>query len=362
MDIFNRTHVPENFFDITSDMLLTQPEPQYLYAQMWLTALSASLEVPSALGLPGRAIGGVGSPYASEDRDRLMLANPMGSQVIAAKVNFDALPGQTVRINRPVYADTNYDLANRRVASGQTISTTPITVKSQQTNLTIERYAGPYDSANSRVAPYALERFDSRFGVHNAASIHGTHLKRDFHKFVDRVLSVLLDMASSAVYPEGMSAVDDATATGQYPFTFEQITRTEQVMDDASLPTFPDGFRALVLTPTQVRQLQNDPDYQESAKEFPQYSVLFPQYVASVGKFHLFKNTTLTVTNNSSGVPIHYGHALAPSVLLAGMGERPRTAFSTNDNYGEQALVIWLLYAAFGLADNRFVVSVRSSA
>lgn len=362
MPVFNRTNVPENFYDITSDMLLTQPEPQYLYAMMWLAAMQASLQTPSELGLPGRTIGGVGAPYSGEDRDRLMLANPLSTQVIAANVNFNALPGQTVRINRPVFSNTTYTVASRRVASGTTISTTPITVQSQQTNLTIERYAGPYDSGNSRVAPYGIERFDSSFGVHNAAQIHGTHMKRDMHRFIDSVITTLLDLASSAVYPEGMTAVTDATSAGQYPLTYEQITRVEQTMDDANLPTFPDGFRMLVLTPTQVRQLQNDPDYQDSAKEFPEYSVLFPQYVASVGKMHIFKNTTLNVTANASSVNIHYGHAIAPGALLAGMGEQPRIAPSTSDNYGELALVIWILYAAFGLANNTFVLSVRSSA
>lgn len=362
MPTFNQTSNPENFYTVTSDMLLVTPEPQYLYTNMFLGALGASLPVPSELGLPGRTVGGVGSPYASEDRDRLILANPMMTSVIAATVDFKGLPGSTVRINRPAFTNTTYTVASRRVASGQTISTTPITVGSQQTNLTLERFAGPYDSVNSRPAPYAIERFDAQVGVHNAAQIHGTHLKRDFHRFIDAVHVTLLDLASSAVYPEGMSAVNDATSTGQFPFTFEQLTRVEQSMDDANLPTFPDGFRALVLTPTQMQQLSNDPDYQDSAKEFPEYSVLFPQYVGSVKRFHIFKDTTLTVTNNSSSVPIHYGHAFGPGVLLGGMGEPPRIAPSTNDNFGETALVIWLAYLAFGLANNTFVVSVRSSA
>ena len=30
--------MPENFYDITSDMLLVQPEPQYFYAELFLGA------------------------------------------------------------------------------------------------------------------------------------------------------------------------------------------------------------------------------------------------------------------------------------------------------------------------------------
>lgn len=362
MGSFNRSSVPENFYDITSDMLLVQPEPQYLYAQLFLSSLSASLQVPSELGLPGRAIGGVGAAYTPEDRDRLMLANPMVSQVIAAQVDFNAKPGNTIKINRPVFANTTYTEASRRIASGTTISQTPITIASQQTNLTLYRYGGPYDTTNSRVAPYAIEAFDANMGVHKASQMHGTNLKRDMHRFVDGVQVSLLDLAASAIYPEGMTAVNDATLAGSFPFTYEQLSRVGRDMDTANLPTFADGFRCLVITPTQLNQLRMDDRYQRSGKEFPEYNVLFPSYVKSVNKFHIFESTTLTVTNNSSSIPIHYGHAIAPGALLAGMGRAPRVAPNTNDNYGETALVIWLADFAFGLANNSFVYSVRSSA
>lgn len=362
MASFQRASVPENFYDITSDMLLVQPEPQYLYAQMFLGALGASLAPPGELGLPGRAIGGNGAPYSAEDRDRLVLANPMMREVIAAEVDFNGKPGNSVRINRPVFANTTYTETSRRIATGTTISTTPITVSSQQTNLTLYRYGGPYDSTNSRVAPYAIEAFDANMGVHKAASIHGTHLKRDFHRFIDAVEVSLLDLAASAIYPDGMSAVNDATVAGSFPFTYEQLCRVGRDMDIANLPYFSDGFRALVLTPTQVNQLRQDEKYRQAAVFKDEYNVLFPGYVSSVNKFHIFVSNTLTVSNNSSSVAIHYGHAIAPGALLAGMGRAPRVAPNTNDNYGETALVVWLADLAFGLANNSFVYSVRSSA
>ena len=362
MASFSRASVPENFYDITSDMLLVQPEPQYLYAQMFLGALGASLTVPGELGMPGRGIGGAGAPYSAEDRDRLALANPMMREVIAAEIDFNGKPGNSIRINRPVFANTTYTEASRRVASGTTISTTPITVSSQQTNLTLYRYGGPYDSTNSRVAPYAIEAFDANMGVHKAASIHGTHLKRDFHRFIDAVNVSMLDLASTAVYPEGMTAVNDATTAGMFPFTYEQLCRVGRDMDIANLPTFSDGFRALVLTPTQVNQLRQDEKYRQASQFLPEYNVLFPSYVGSVNKFHIFQSNTLSVTNNSSSIPIHYGHAIAPGALLAGMGRPPRVAPSSNDNYGETALVVWLADLAFALANNSFVISVRSSA
>ncbi len=362
MPSLNRASLPENFFDITSDMLLVQPEPQYLYADMWLGALSLSLETGAQLGLPGREISSHGAPFSAADRDRLMLSNPMFKEIIAGKVDFKGKAGNAIKINRPVFTNTTYTEASRRVASGTTLSTTPIAVSLQQTNLTLYRYAGPYSTDASAPAPLAIEAFDAEMGVHQAASIHGATYRRDFHRFIELVNVSLLDLASTAVYPDGMSAVNDATVAGSFPFTYEQLCRVERDMDVANLPTFADGFRALVLTPVQITQLSQDPNYTRSAKEHPQFNVLFPGYVKSINKFHIFKSTTLNTTANSSSVAIQYGHAICPGALLAGMGRAPRVVANTNDNYGETCLALWLADLAFGLSNNTLCVSVRSSA
>lgn len=360
MGSYNRASYPENFFDKTSDMLLVQPEPQYLYGTWFLNALAASLEEPDLSGI--RNFPSVGQPYSAADRDRLMLAAPMSSEIFSAKVDFSAETGNTMKFSRPVFANTTYTEASRRIATGQTISTTPVTFQSEQTHLTLYKYGGPYDQTNSRIAPYAIEAFDANMGIHRPASIAGTHLKRDYHKFVDAVQVSLLDLGATAVYPEGMSAVDDATAVGSFPLTFEQVCRTEQLMDEANLPTFSDGFRALVLKPRQIKQLKASKEFRELSEVHQTFNSLFSgQYIASIGKFHIFKNNTLTSTNNSSSVAIDYGHAIAPGALMGGMGRRPRVAVADDTNYGEQAKLIWQSDLAFGLADSSFVYSVRSS-
>jgi hypothetical protein len=366
MASFQQITVPENFYTKTSDMLLVQPEPQYLYGQFWLGAMAVSLATPGDIALAGRdPITGTGGAYSSAERDRLMLASPILNQVIAAKVDFSGMPGSTVRLNRPVFANTTYTEASRRIVSGSTISQTGITIGSQQTNLSLYAYGGPYDSTNSRIAPYAIEAFDASLGVHNAVQMHGTQIVRDCHKFIDAVQVTLLDLASTAIYPEGMSAVNDATTAGSFPMTFEQITRVQSSMNSSNLPTFPDGFRALVITPGQLQNLQMDESFQRAGAYFPQYNALFPGYVKSVCQFHVFVNTTLTTTANSSSVNIDYGHAIAPGALLGGMsgapGRRLRVTPNTNDNYGNTSLVIWQGDLAFGLANNSLVVSVRSS-
>jgi hypothetical protein len=363
MPSLNRVEFPNNFYDITSAMLLVQPEPQYLYAGLFKAALSASLSTPGEIGTPGRSVGGAGDAYSSAERDRLMLSSPM-VDLFAAKVDFKGLPGNNIRINRPVFTDSTYTELSRRIPSGASISTTGIVPSSQQTNLTLYRYGGPYDNANSRVAPYPIEAFDAQMGVHKAASIVGTHMRRDFDKFCDSVTRSLLDLGSATDRPEGMTADNDATSAGMFPFTYELLSRVEKNMDDANLPTFGDGFRALVLAPTQVNQLRDDRQYQRAVQGQPQspLAIIHPQFVASVNKFHIFKSTTLTATANSSSINVYTGHAIAPGCMLGGMGRAPRVVANSNDNYGETVLAIWLADLAFGLSNNTFVRLVKSAA
>lgn len=361
MSDITRVSLPEEFYDITSVQLLAQPQPQFLYAQMFMAALGMQFPSVGGLGMGGREVSGQGPAYANFERDKLALANPLMSGVFAATVDFNGKPGDVVRFNRPSYATTTYTQASREILANTSISTTTINAGSEQTSLTLKRFAGPYDSVNSRVAPFGLDKFHASMGVHNLASFVGNQLSQDFHYFIDAVNVALLDQASTIVRPAGMSADTDATSAGMFPMDYDTISRAELAADNANLPTFPDGSRLIVLTPTQVNQLKTDSDYIELSRVHPEYNALFPQYVASVGKLHVFKSTTLNIADNASSVAIHKGHLIAPGALLGGMGAAPRVAASSDDNYGEVAKAIWIAYLAFGVADDRFCISVRTS-
>lgn len=356
----NRASLPENFLDLTSSKLLCQPEPQYPLADLFLSALMLAAPMPAGLGLDGRQVSSAGAQYSAADSDRLKLADALPSSLFAMTVDFGKQSGDSVRINRPAFANTTYTQASRQIKRSQSISTTPIAVGSEQTHLVLERYSGPYDQANSRVAPLAVEGFDAAMGIHSAGSIVGTQLVRDFHRWTDAVLVNIAD-GGTTVYPDGMSADNDATTVGSFPMTLEQVSRTEEEMDDASLPTLPDGSRVLMLSPKQWKQLKHDPEYKAQAEFHSAFNLLFPNYVGSVGKFHIFKSTTLSRPTNGSSVPVHRGIAMAPGCFLGGCGRKPRVAASTDDNYGETAKVVWIADLAFGLADSRFFRSVRSA-
>lgn len=357
----SRLVLPEEFYDLTSAQLLAQPEPQYLHASWCKAAMGGmDLSAPSAFGLPGRQIGGQGSPYAGHKDAMLELAAALPTALFAVKEDFSGSPGTVMKFNRPQFTDSTYTEASRTLVSGATISTTPILAGSEQVSLTLKRYAGPYSST---VQPYAIEAFDAQMGVHNLAQFVGTHLRRDFDKSLDSFWVAIADAAAVAsgqvVYPLGVSAVNDMTLAGASPLTYEQIVRTARTMDDASLPTLPDGRRVLVITSHGKAQLTQDPKFIQNSKNHESMSVLFPNYLKSLPDFHIFISRTLARTNNSSSVAIHYAQAIAPGAFGCGTGRPASVRTNTNDNYGEQVLAIWLADMALGCVDNRFCVSVR---
>ena len=364
----SRATNPSNYFDTTSAYLLKQPEPQYLHARLWLNAMNANLLISSGeLGLPGRMVAQAGAPYP-QDLDQLLLSDPVSTELIQGRTVFSGLPGHTVRFNRPAFTNSTYTQASRLIATGQTISTTTISPAGEQNELTLKRYAGPYDATASEVRPYGIDQFDAQVGVHQSSSIVGLHLSRDFHRTIDAFNVALCDAAATTVYPEGMSADNDATGA-DFPLSMEQINRTQKEMDEANLPVMSDGRRVLIVTPTGEKQLKDDPQFMRAVENHKEGNPLYDgQFVAKLPGWWVFKSNTLSKVDNSSSIEIHRAQAIAPGALLGGIGSLPvkggmlpgpRVLAATDDNYGFSQKVIWALAGAFGLADNRFVVSVR---
>jgi len=362
MTLVTRASLPSEFLDITSAKLLKQPEPQYLYAKMWKIALNAALNPAGEIGLPGRAIASDGAGVDPLDASRLMLDDGISSGAIQVIPELGKGPGHTVRLNRPVFANTTYTEASRQIPSGGDISTTAISLSAEQVPVTIKKFAGPYDQVNSRVAPYGVDRFDASLSIHSLADMVGKNLARDFDKFIENVMVTLLDTASTTVRPLGFSADSDFTTAESGPMDFNTISRVERALDEANIPVFPNGRRMLVIDPRQAQSLKDDPQFARYAEfHAPVNPLLAQSYLKSVAGFDIYKSNTLDTDTNGSSVVVHKAHAFGPGVLGSAIGEMPRVMPATDDNYGETAKVIWLLYGAFALLDNRFVVSCRTS-
>lgn len=364
MSNISRATLPQEYFDRTSAQLLIQPDPEYFHALMAKSAFDAEISAMQVgLQIPGREFPTTGPSYADIDAQRLSLSDSILSGAILVQNEFgEENVGHTIRINRPAYVNSTYTQASRRVPVGTTISTTPISVTSEQVSMTIDRMAGPYDNTAGQVQPYGIERFDANRGIHNMASVRNFHFKRDFDRTLDTVIVDLFDQSATAIYPVGMTAVNDSVVAGDFPFSLDQVRRVRTSMDTANIPKFPDGKRVMILTPLQQEQLEADPEYQRLARYTPGFNPLFmASYLNTVSNFHLFTSNTLKTTVNSSSIPIQYGQAFGPGMVGMGAQGAPRVVPSTNDNYGETVYAVWLWYVAFQVLDNRFGRSVRSS-
>lgn len=359
MSTIDRASLPQEFFDVTSARLLVQPEPQYSYARLFVDALGAAPPNVEALGHMSESFGAGGAPYMNLDEMMSTFSKNVFRDAITVVPEIGARPGHTVRINRPAFTDGVYTLAAREIPSGSTISTTGQSVSAEQVSLTLKRFGGPGYSggtgANS-VRPLSIERFDAGLSLHQMVGIADIHIKRDFHRWVHYVIATLLDGASTSnnVFPDGKSAVTDFVAAGDGPMSFDMVLKAGRIFADANIPMFSNGRWGMTLAPRQVEQLKKDPSFKEQAVFHQEYNTLFQGlYVGTVGDFDVFRTTALN-TGTNAGVTYYKGHIFGPGALGAGVGGVPRVAHSTNNNFGETDLIIWLMYAAFSLLDSRF--------
>lgn len=361
----DRATLPQEFFDVTSDQLLTEPEPQYLHAKLVMLALAMSLDPGGGLGLPiaGRQFGENGASYGNAEDGRLTLSDPIFGEAIRVVTELGKENvGHTVRINRPKFVDSTYSMASRTVPAGATISTTPTNVGATQVPITLQRFAGPYDNAQGTVAPLAVERFDAGQSIHSMAAIKDRHFKRDFDKTIDTFGVALMDLATTQTRPRGFAVDNDSKVVGDAPLDYNTLARGCSTMDRRNIPVFPNGRRVFIAHPEQCQQLTDDRQFNKLAEFDKSVNPLFAgTYWKSIGELDIFKSTNLTQVVNGSSIPIRYGQMIGPGAIGVGAGGMPRTAYNTQDNYGETALVVWLWYAGFTCLDTRFLESIRTS-
>lgn len=370
MPLVSRASLGAEFQDITTKRLLVQPEPQYVYAQLWKMALNASFQRESgSLGWRPPSIGTSGDAYKEADADRAIFEDAIYRDTFVNVNELGNAPGHTVRMNRPLFTNTTYTQASREVANGVLISTTPINIGSEQVSVTTKRWAGPYDSSQSSPAPFGVDRFDASKSIHSVADMVGAQLQRDFDRTIDTFVGAYLDLGATTVWANAYTANANfyggaatgglnAAGYGEAPFSLAMINVLERKADDLNLPSFADGCRACVVSPTAIQELKDDPQFLKNSEFHPPINpVLARSYYRTIGRTHIFKSTTLpTTTNGNAGQTVYHVHYFAPGCLGSGISDMPRTAKSSADNYGEWALVIWLMYAGFALLDSRFVL------
>lgn len=366
--------LPSEFTEIIAMRLLRQPEPQYLHARWWKTALRVAFDTAMMeLGItPARALPSPGAPYVQPEADRLNYSDEIiAPEAIIVVPELGKGPGDVVKTNRPVYQDSTYSLASRTVPSGTVLSTTPIAVAGEQVPITLLRLAGPYSNEQGKVAPYGLDRFDIQRMIHAARGFVGLHMQRDFDKLLDTILVTLYDTLSVVFGPQGYVDEESPQVAGDYPMSHTLLTRIEETLKTNNVPRFPDGRYIGVITPRQEAQLKNDDAFIKMAKEFKETS---PLYVGNLfaewgESLRLYVSNTMPIypanvalpNGKTPKVPIYNAHFFGPGVIGSGVGMMPQIFASTQDNYAQLALLIWLMFAGFTVFDARLGCRLQTS-
>jgi hypothetical protein len=374
INIIGQGSLPSEFIDVTRARMLVQPEPQYLHARWWKTALGVRFNEMAVqqLGIsPDRALPSPGAPYTKPEQDRLLYSDEIiAPAAIDVVLGLGARPGDTIKTNRPVYQDSSYSLEERTIPSGTIISTEPIAVTGEQVPISVLRLGGPYSAEDGEVRPFGIERMDIERMVHSARTIVGLHFARDFDKFIDTVLVFLYETLKVVISPAGMEDISDPVDEGDYPMSHTILTRIEETLQSNDVPRFPDGRWVGVLTPRQTQQLKNDDAFIKQARYFKDTS---PLYVGNLfaewgESLRLYVSNTMpvypagvAVGGVTPTVPIYNAHFFGPGVIGSGVGMMPDIFASTQDNYQQRALLIWLMFAGFTVFDARLGCRVQTS-
>lgn len=374
MAILNRASLPEEFFDVTSGRMLLAPEPQYPFA--WLlkaalgNALMASMPgfagVNAARGIPGA--GAAATPWQAMARLGMATVDAASAQAFIVVPELGKSPGHTVRINRPRYGSGGFTLASREITSGSSISQVGIDIGSEQVTVTLKRYGGPYDSTQSAVAPFVIDKFDSTVALHSLVDYVALHLQRDLDRLLDTAMAAFLASGSTTLWPQAFTADNQSQAVGDLPMDIDMMFRGVETLKNANIPTFADGSYRAFISPTQKRQIMGDPQ----AAGFTVFDIngqnpvtsgssIENSFVAKIPGCKIYEATTLPTSVNAQSVTVTTGVMFGPGMVACGMGALPYVVAANEDNYGEHAKVVHLHYAGYNLADNRFAVQLHTS-
>ncbi len=362
----SRVTVPQEFYDITSSLLLKQPTPEFFFAKLALAAQAraaiSNTDAASVLTGP-RGVSSQGAAVMGLDEHQLSLAtDPLAMAITGVEDASKAGVGETIRFNRPVFAGGNYTTAGRTINQASTISLTPIEIGMEQTSLTVLKQSGPRSSAGSEVQPFAIDRLASQRSVHSLVQLVGLNLVYDRCATLDGVFKALFDLGSLVQRPAGISADANFPTTGEVPLDLDTLLRAEEQLRTANIPRFSDGTYFAIVSPKQMRQLRTDPDFAKQSVFSPGMNPILNSSVTLVGQSIRVVECSTVPTDTSTVTPnvIQRGMMFGPGAVGFGVADPCRIVAANEDNYGETVKVIWMAYEASGMLDSGMICSLRS--
>lgn len=372
----SRGTLPQNFLDsVSADIMLPTPEPQYLFARMAmagrLSLAAIDAGAPTAQQFVSMAGGGTVQDPGLDQLARSADIYP-GALTVVDQL-FGLNKGDTIKFPRDVFEGGGYTKSDRRLTTDQTISTTGQNIKTEEVPLILEEYIGPYLSGTG-VRPYAIQEFDAKYRANKfqLASKVSRHMRRDYTKWLDRVIRAEFLKSGNVTLPTGVANAAAFVAGGNAHISLEQILNARKALSDREWQPFANG-RYVCLVPTTFNtQMVGDPDYRELSKNHTDGRNQIFGYIGSVQDVDLFECTTLahysdnggddiTAVEGSTvgaGVVLDEAIMFGPGAVGFGTATAPECRWADDTNYGTVAKCIWYALHAFGMLDDRGVQRV----
>lgn len=372
MGQISRATLPQNFIDsVSTELTLPTPEPQYYFARMAmagrlsLAALDAGQ--PTAQQFVSMAGNGAVQDPALDSLARAADAYPGALTVVDQLLGLGK--GDTLKFPRDIFEGGGYDEASRELNTEQAISVTGQTIKNEEVALVLKEYHGPY-LGSTGVRPYAIADFDTKYRANKVqlASKVTRHLRRDYTKWLDRVIRSQFLKSSNITLPGGITDAASFTPGGGANISLEQVFAGRKKITDREWQPFANGrFMCLVPTTFNTQMLQ-DPDYKELSKFHRDRNQLFG-YIGSAQDVDFFEVSTLAQYSDNSGdhiatlggatvgagVVVDEALLIGPGAVGFGTAANPECRWADDTNYGTVAKVIWYALHTFGMLDSRGV-------
>lgn len=359
----NRLNLPQAFRDEVSKVGLQSPIPMFAMARVLFAAVAGAQLKSLPAGFQG----------ASDLQSNMLMLDEINTPLIKV---FDELAGKghendTVKILRPSFGGGGYTLDARRARAEVSTSIVPLLISGETASLTLKMFEGPYDTTNSRVAPYAFTPHQVNGDPARFGKILLENFEYDRWSFVDGVLMSLCELNAAHIVggdPTGaldgtvMSTVANAAfaVAGDRPLDCDSIMRARVKLSDAKIKPLPNGRYAAFISTRQQLDLTRDPDWKNASKEKDATNILGGSFSGTIHGVDVYVLNTIGTASNSSSVTYQKGFVLGDGALGYAPGTSCEVVASHDTNYEKQYKFVWQAVEDFVRLDSRMGVSLLS--
>lgn len=262
-------------------------------------------------------------------------------------------PGKTILIDRYPFLGGTMSEAARALTEGTAIVTSaPIAVTANQVSVTVKEYAGPHDTGANKVYPLGVSEFLKKRAKHDVANVVGTLLRRDKDAVIDAICRDIYLAVSNVTTADGTA---EGAILASKAMSTNTLAEIKYKLDARNAPRFANGNYVLILNPKDEKDLLLDAGYREAARY--NSDRLFRGQIADYMGFSVVRSNNMPTKGVGGGGAVtgYQSVAFGPDACGMGVGMAPEVRQSTDNDFGRQDLVIWLMHAGFGLLDARFV-------